>query len=142
MRNYLAETRWVKALALTTATGDINGTGIDRANYQIAAFRIAIGTVASGSFTSVKIQTSNASNFASGVVDLYEADAATLTAIEAGSKTIGAQLDIRNALRYIRVQIVKGTGNVTADAEVILGHANKSPTTADGRGFDHELAPV
>jgi hypothetical protein len=142
MRNYLAETKTVTAIQpISLAGATSTSVVIDRANYSIAKFLIQFGAVA-GDITSIKVQSSDASNFGSGVVDRYEASAADITAAAAGATVIGIDADIRNWERYVRIVVVKAASAAVLSATVILGHAHESPTTATKRGYTAELDPA
>jgi hypothetical protein len=136
MRNYLAETKTVTAIQPISLSGATStSVVVDRANFNIAKFIIQFGAVA-GDITSVTVQSSDASNFGSGVVDRFEADAAAITAAEAGAAVLGVDADIRHWERYVRIVIVKASSAAVVSATVVLGHANQSPTDADGKGYD------
>lgn len=135
MRNYLAETKTVTAIQPISLSGATStSVVIDRANFNIAKFIIQFGAVA-GDITSVKVQSSASSTFASGVVDRYEANAAAITAAEAGAAVLGVDADVRDWERYVRIQIVKAASAAVVSASVVLGHANQSPTDATGKGY-------
>jgi hypothetical protein len=136
MRNYLAETKTVTAIQPISLDDDTStSVVIDRANFNIAKFIIQFGAV-TGDITSVKVQSSAASNFATGIVDRFEADAAAITAAEAGAAVLGVDADIRHWERYVRIVVVKDDDAAVVSATVVLGHANQSPTDADGKGYD------
>jgi hypothetical protein len=136
MRNYLAETKTVTAIqpiSLTSATS--TSVVIDRANFSIAQFNVRFGAVA-GDITSITVQSSNSSTFATGNVDRFEANAAAITAAEAGAAVVGVSADIRNWERYVRIVVVKAASAAVLSADVTLGHAHQSPTDAEGKGYD------
>jgi hypothetical protein len=139
MRNYLAETKKVTAIQpISLAGATSTSVVVDTKGYSLASFLIQFGAVA-GDITSVTVQSSEASNFGSGVVDRLEADAAAITVAEAGAAVLGADVDIRNWERYVRIVVVKAASAAVLSATVILGNAHESPTTAAGKGYGAEL---
>jgi len=139
MRNYLAETKFVTAIQPISLSGATStSVVIDRAGYSLAKFIVQFGAVA-GDITSVTVQSSDSSTFASGVVDRYEASAADITAAEDGGTVLGVDADIRNWERYVRIVVVKASSATVVAASVILGNAHDSPITATERGYTAEL---
>ena len=135
MRNYLAETKTVTAIQPISLSGATStSVVVDRSNFNIAKFIIQFGAVA-GDITSVTVQSSAASNFSSGVVDRFEANAAAITVAEAGAAVLGIDADIRHWERYVRIVVVKAASAALVSATVVLGHANQSPTDAGGKGY-------
>jgi hypothetical protein len=135
MRNYLAETRTVTAIQPISLNGATSTSVIiDRANFSIAKFVVQFGAVA-GDITSITVQSSPNSNFSGTPVDRFEANAAAITAAEAGAAVIGVDADIRNWERYVRIVVVKASSAAVLSASVTLGHAHQSPTTATGQGY-------
>ena len=76
MRNNLSETKNVTAIRpISLASATSTSVIIDTKGYSLAKFLIQFGAVA-GDITSITVQSSEASDFGSGVVDRLEADAA------------------------------------------------------------------
>lgn len=140
MLNKSLETKTVAAIRPVVATGTLTSITIDRANYQSGKFLVSIGAV-TGDFTSIKVAGSNASNFSSPV-DLFEANAAAITAAEAGSTVIGRDIDLRNAPRYLQIQVVKASGNAAVAAVAILSNPNATPLTTAELGYGATLVPA
>ena len=135
MRNYLAETRTVTAIQpISLAGATSTSVIIDRANFSIAKFVVQFGAVA-GDITSITVQSSPNSNFSGTPVNRFEANAAAITAAEAGAAVLGVDADIRNWERYVRIVVVKASSAAVVSASVVLGHAHQSPTTDAGKGY-------
>jgi len=136
MRNYLAETKTVTAIQPISLDDETStSVVIDRANFNIAKFIIQFGAV-TGDITSVKVQSSDEDDFSGAPTDRFEANAAAITAAEAGAAVLGVDADIRHWERYVRIVVVKDDDAAVVSATVVLGHANQSPTDADGKGYD------
>lgn len=138
MRNYLAEMKKVTAIQpISLASATSTSVIIDTKGFSLASFLIQFGAVA-GDITSVTVQSSAASNFADPV-DRLEANAAAITAAESGAAVLGADVDIRNWERYVRIVVVKAASAAVLSGTVILGNAHTSPIDAEGKGYDAEL---
>lgn len=135
MRNWLAETKTVTAiqpvLNATAATVVI----IDTKGYSIAKVFLAVGVTADD-FTVMKIEQSEVANFGSGVSDLKVVDLTDAATNDPDNSIFGVDLDLRNAARYLRMGVTKGTGNATYGAFMILGNAHASPIDDAGRGYN------
>jgi hypothetical protein len=139
MRNNLSETKNVTAIRpISLASATSTSVIIDTKGYSLAKFLIQFGAVA-GDITSITVQSSEASDFGSGVVDRLEADAAGITVAEAGAADLGLDADIRNWERYVRIVVVKASSAAVLSATVILGNAHESPITATARGYSAAL---
>ena len=139
MRNNLSETKTVTAIRpISLASATSTSVIIDTKGYSLAKFLIQFGAVA-GDITSITVQSSEASDFGSGVVNRLQADAAAITAAEAGAADLGLDADIRNWERYVRIVVVKASSAAVLVATVILGNAHESPITATTRGYSAAL---
>lgn len=141
MRNHFAETKKVTAIQPISLSGATSASVIiDSKNYSLASFIVQFGAVA-GDITSITVQSSESATFSSGVVNRLEANAAAITAAEAGSALLGADVDIRNWERYVRIVVVKASSAALVSATVILGNAHSSPIDDAGKGYSALLTP-
>lgn len=138
MRLYLDEEKVIPQAAIAV-TGAQNLAGIDTKGYSQARVTAHVAAYATDPFTVFKIQTSEASDFSTGVTDLFELNAAGLTAASAADRVVAQSFDIRNANRYLRVTFTKGTGNATVAVHWTLGGAHASPLTATDKGLNSEF---
>lgn len=138
MRLYLDEEKVIPQAAIGV-TGAQTLTGIDAKGYSQARVTAHVAAYATNAFTVFKIQTSEASDFSSGVTDLFELNAAGLTAASAADAVVAQSFDIRNANRYLRVIFTKGTGNATVAVHWTLSGAQSSPLTAADKGLNSEF---
>lgn len=117
-------TNFVGAAGMTAINSDI----IDMAGFENVRFTIAMGTIAAGAVTSVKIQQNDA-NSGTGMEDLT--GSSVTVADDKDNQLIVIDV-LKPKKRYLRVVTSRATANATVDAMIAdLYDARVQPVTKD-----------
>ena len=118
-----------------------NGSIIDMANYEGVVFIAALGALASGAVTGLKVQMGSESNL-SDAADL--AGTAISIADSDDNKLLVVDVN-RPSERYVRAVLTRGTGDATIDGVVAIQYGPRlMPVTQDSTvaGIETHASPL
>ena len=110
--------------AVAAGTTDINSSSVDMADYEVATFLVAFGTITATAVTSIQIDHSVDNSAWNTVLG------SKVTIPDSASNKIAITETIRPTLQYVRCTIDRGTANAVVDGIfAIRSSGRKVPIT-------------
>lgn len=114
---------------VAAGTGDTQaGTAVDMANFDRVRFIVAISAIASTGVATVKAQGGAASDGS----DAADISGASVVYADTDDNKIAVVEVERPQSRYVRVVVVRATGNVTIDSAVAIQEAGRNVPITQG----------
>jgi len=95
--------------AVAAGITDINATGVDMQDYEVATFVVAFGTITATAVTSIQIDHSVDNSAWNTVLG------SKVTVPDSASNKLAVTESVRPTLRYLRCTVDRGTANAVVD---------------------------
>lgn len=110
--------------AVAAGTSDINSSSVDMADFEVATFIVAFGTITATAVTSIQIDHSADNSAWNSVAG------SKVTVPDSASNKIAITETVRPTLQYVRCTVDRGTANAVVDGIfAIRSSARKYPVT-------------